>query len=162
MEFGSCGNRLSVSELWLFSVLFLKKWYGSILRTSAIFSIMPIDGNLRPISISPISAADAKYWSCNAFWESTESYCLGLQSGSNTPAVLVYVDKNVTINGTNTLTLGGSTDRWTANNVTLLQGWNYLIWVSADNSDNGRNHTYTAARTLPAGYDWKVSSNAES
>jgi len=93
------------------------------------------------IDLAP--ASDAKYFSIGQFTESTRTYvlsCIGLDRGVS----LFYVDKSVTLNGTH--------DGNIFNNVILQAGWNYLIIMI----DNNGDIIYSAARTLPAGYNWTI------
>ena len=60
---------------------------------------------------------------------------------------LIYVDKNVTINGT---TEESSFDD-VFNNVILYKGWNYLI-----DAMDGQNIIFTSTRNEPNGYNWTL------
>jgi hypothetical protein len=65
-------------------------------------------------------------------------------------AVLVYVDRDVTIKGTYTRTYNGTTDTNTYNyNVSLKAGWNYMI-------GEGSHSTSMPTTSLPSGFSWSV------
>jgi hypothetical protein len=61
-------------------------------------------------------------------------------------ANLIYVDKDVTVNGTYS-----SSITHIYNNVRLYKGWNYLVF-----SESGTTVTFTASNTLPSGFKWVV------
>jgi hypothetical protein len=93
--------------------------------------------------------ADAKSFDLWIFYESAGDYYLNAHKTWLTEQVmLIYVDKTVTINGSNVV--GSSTDTFT--NVTLQAGWNYLFMTRTGSSPN-YTYTFTAGRTLPAGYN---------
>jgi hypothetical protein len=60
---------------------------------------------------------------------------------------LVYVDKDVKINGTGV----DGDDTLIYNNVTLKKGWNYYSYTYSNNE-----WTFTASQTKPAGVTWKA------
>jgi hypothetical protein len=97
--------------------------------------------------------SDAKGFSIGEFDNETGYYYLQIWNGSdstNGQAYLVYMDKDVTLSGTRT---SGSTT-YTYNNVSLKQGWNYLIYSDRTGTTGNYQRTVTAGRTLPSGYNW--------
>ena len=77
-----------------------------------------------------------------------ELYWLGCDVGDTVEVFLMYVDKNVTVKGTDTYG-----DKW---NVSLKKGWNYFFESWDDVSDVSG---YTASQTLPNGSKWVVKKN---
>jgi len=84
----------------------------------------------------------------NLFDESTNSYGLtikGAEQGKDeNGAFLLYVDKDVTMNG--------SSPYYNFDNIFLTKGWNFLTYTYS----NETNYVKTASQTLPAGYVWTV------
>jgi hypothetical protein len=96
-----------------------------------------------------VTPADARAYLINtAFTSSDGEYCLACVIDPLNYAELVYVNKDVRINGT--VTTAGIT---TTYSCTLKQGWNYLITkIDADR----KKFTYTSSPTLITGYNWTV------
>ena len=91
--------------------------------------------------------ASASVFEIGNFYESTGSYGLAIFGPSR--AFLVYTDQNVTLNGT----YNDGSITFSCSNLTLQQGWNYVI----DSYDSDTfTATYSATRTLPNGYNWTV------
>jgi hypothetical protein len=80
-------------------------------------------------------------------------YALICMKDENNIAVLVYVDRDVTIKGTHTDY--SYTETW---NVSLKKGWNYMVW--SDNEAT-KTSTITATTTLPSGFKWYVLERAK-
>ena len=97
-----------------------------------------------------LTPADAKYFVLVDFYESTGIYSLRCDNFSaGNFANFFYVDKNVTLNGTdNSSGLNYVVD------VTLQAGWNYFFQTYDSNTNTV---TVTATRTLPDGYNWTMS-----
>jgi hypothetical protein len=104
-----------------------------------------------------VNPNSAKFFMLESFCDSTgKTY---LYCGSNTAsASLLYVDRNVTLNGTITEINEASGGRYTMsfNNVSLQQGWNYVITTE---NTNGNSAVITATRTLPGGFAWRIDTN---
>ena len=84
------------------------------------------------------------------FFESEGKYYLKFEKEETYDLIfLIYVDKNVTINGT---TVGSEPFEDTFDNVILYQGWNYLIGIVDDDG----NYTFTSKRSEPSGYTWTL------
>jgi len=117
-----------------------------------IFSGDDIYGIDMGITATP---ADAKCFNIGGFYEEDTWYILqyfynDTVSGMRWNVRLIYMEKDVILNGT--IDVAGT--YWTYDNVSLKQGWNYLIW-SYDNTTN--TFTYTATRTEPSSiYKWYV------
>ena len=122
-------------------------------KTTALQSIDDFY-NWLPAGITK-TPADAKFFEIGAFFESTEgNYRMVCRNASSDEASLIYVDKNVTINGT--VNNGGGFD-YTFTSVTLQAGWNLLIRTRTDGASvSNYILTFTATRTTPAGFNWTV------
>jgi hypothetical protein len=111
---------------------------------TAVFEEMEVTG----INIAP---NDAKAFITDAelFESSDGRYALAYMKDDNNFAILVYVDKNVTITGTYTDTYAGETitQIW---NCSLKTGWNYVFASQSETTI-----TYTTG-TPPSGYKWQV------
>jgi hypothetical protein len=85
----------------------------------------------------------------NVFSESTNSYRLRIKGGDQgkgeNGAWLLYADKEVTMNGSNSY--------FNFDNIFLAKGWNYVTYTYSDET----NYVKTASQTLPSGYVWAVS-----
>ncbi|MCL1927683.1 MAG: hypothetical protein FWG07_02675 [Treponema sp.] len=100
-----------------------------------------------PYTIDP---SDTKY--CSAFFcDPSGKYGLYPKYGDKL-AVLVYVDKDVTIDSSNYNSTAFNMSGPTYDNVTLKKGWNYLI----QDQSGGFPHPTIAARTLDSGFTWTV------
>ena len=97
-----------------------------------------------------VTPSDTKCFSTERFHTSDlkyELYCM--KDLENDEVVyLVYVDKDVTINGTDGYNI--------YKNVSLKKGWNYLIASFNKKTDTA---TYTSSTTMPSGFKWTVSEN---
>jgi hypothetical protein len=83
------------------------------------------------------------------FCSSDGEYVLVYGKDDDNFAILIYVDKNVTMTGTGTYTSGGNT--YTRKyNCSLKTGWNYIFA-----SMSGTTETYTTG-AAPSGYKWQV------
>jgi len=85
----------------------------------------------------------------NVFSTSTNSYSLDIkgpdQGKGVNGAFLLYVDKDVTVNGSN--------NSYNFDSIFLTKGWNFITYTY---NSNGTNYIKTASQTLPAGYVWTV------
>jgi hypothetical protein len=106
-----------------------------------------------------ISTLDAKWFTFSQLCNNNGYYWLEIKNATNgiASASLVYVDKDVTLNGTRTV--NGTT--WTYNNVSLKQGWNYYIYSDRTGTTGNYQRTVTAGRTLPSGYNWVLNSDGD-
>jgi hypothetical protein len=95
--------------------------------------------------------SDAKGYALPYLNEQTGLYFLQIVNESTGYAELVYMDKDTTLNGTLTYSSG---TKETYNNVTLKQGWNYLIYSSRTGTSGNYQRTVTAGSALPSGYSW--------
>jgi hypothetical protein len=98
-----------------------------------------------------ITPSNAKIYEADSFSSSDEKYDLY----PSEVELLVYVDRDVTIKGTDTGSWTdneGKTHTWTEKyDVSLKAGWNYLIWSETENSE-----ICTASKSLPGGSNWTV------
>jgi hypothetical protein len=92
-----------------------------------------------------ISPNNTRCFGIEEFYTSDGLYYLYLYKNDNSYTALIYVDKDVTVNGQ--YIDDKFTTKW--NNVTLKKGWNYYVV-----SKNGNTITCTATRALPSGFKW--------
>lgn len=119
----------------------------------------PKDEELKPLSGSmyagiTVTPSDVKVCMLECFSNSDATYELymkGPGDGENDGTALVYVDKDVTINGTGVE--GSSGHKETYNNVTFKKGWNYMPAKYTRETDTS---TFTASQTKPTGATWTV------
>jgi hypothetical protein len=69
-------------------------------------------------------------------------YCIKGSISNYVNAQLVYVDKDITMTGTDSYL--------TTYDVSMEKGWNYLIFSSSSGT------TFTSSTTLPSGFNWIV------
>ena len=122
-------------------------------KSTALQSIDDFHDSL-PAGITK-TPTDAKFFQIGSFYESSAgNYSMDCRKAPSDKAYLIYVDKNVTINGT---VNQGSFD-YVFTSVTLQAGWNLLIETRTDGVPVGSNYilTFTATRTTPAGFNWTV------
>jgi hypothetical protein len=94
-----------------------------------------------------VNPSDAKVGTAsNYFFTSDGNYMLTVKPDDDL-VLLTYADKDVTVKGQ--FTQSGGT---TIFNMSLKAGWNYMIM-----QDNGTTTTATSYTSLPAGYNWQVS-----
>jgi hypothetical protein len=101
-----------------------------------------------------VSPSDAKIFFIDVecddmlFCTQDASYYLVCFKDENNVAILIYTDRNVTFNGTNSDS--GDTYKW---NVSLKTGWNYLILSL---SIDGKTIIYTSSVNQPSDFNWTV------
>jgi len=93
-----------------------------------------------------VTPSDTKRFTRLSFFSSDYKYELCCMKDDENISQLIYVDKDVTINGT--------AWRDTYKNVSLKKGWNYLIKSYNEKTDTG--WTYTSSTTMPSGFKWIV------
>jgi len=111
-------------------------------RDSVMYTIYPSD-YYSNIVVSP---DDAKWFSLYEFVTSNRYYVLSMVGPGSDGTGLVYVDKDVTINGIN------HDHIW--NNVVLKKGWNYIYY-----DYDGNYFVVTGSQTMPSGAVWIVQQN---
>jgi len=100
------------------------------------------------LTVNPNNAKIFSMGTIGPFHTSDRKYVLECRKDENNFAVLVYVDRDVTIKGT----LTG--EEWTdIYNVSLKKGWNFLI--SSYNEETNTD-TLTSSTTQPNGFKWTV------
>ena len=92
-----------------------------------------------------VTPSDTKTFAIRYFFSSDYKYNLYCMKDNENMAFLVYVDKDVTINGTD--------EYETYKNVSLKKGWNYVIGSVNKKTDT---LTYTSSTTMPSGFKWTV------
>jgi hypothetical protein len=131
--------------------------------TNRQFSIAlpaPAAGFLKPgseivgegVAISPANAKGCKV----DFYARNETQSSYIYSGSATAdieCIYVYVDMDVSINGTHTKTFGGITYIEMYNNLQLKKGWNVCLDAWDDSSTSYRIHSYSTG-PVPADAVW--------
>jgi len=103
------------------------------------------------VGTSVASDNSANLYLNNEFCTQNKAFALVVAEGThnNNVALLGYVDKDVTLNGTFAPPPGLTL---TYNNVVLTEGWNYLI----SRSTGEYTATLTSSKALPSGYKWTV------
>jgi hypothetical protein len=87
------------------------------------------------------------------FFTSDLKYALACgKEDENSEVFLLYLDKDVTAEGTHTFTYEGATYT-NKSNASLKKGWNYCI---DSYNEATKTWTFTASTTLPSGYKWFV------
>jgi hypothetical protein len=87
------------------------------------------------------------------FYTSDDKYCLGCMKDEKNSAMLLYADKDVTVNGKETHIGNGVSN--TIFNASIKKGWNYLIH-SYEETELEYTVTYTSSTTQPSGFKWIV------
>lgn len=102
------------------------------------------------INVNPVNA---KYYL--AFFSSSDNRYDLYPNNETDDAFLFYVDRDVTIKGTET-DIGADNKSRTENyNISLKAGWNYYI-ESESWTENNWTTTLTASQSLPNGFNWTV------
>jgi len=126
---------------------------------AAYLEKMVDDKTSEGITITP---SDVKGLQMSEFYTSDRKYCLVCMKDDDNFAMLVYVDKDVTIRGSTYLR------EWEAGdgnhggegemkyNVSLKKGWNYVIFSINEETETG---TVTSSTTQPSGFKWTVIDN---
>jgi hypothetical protein len=84
-------------------------------------------------------------------------YCVASPSNTETSTVyLIYIDKDVTINGSNSYTPGPGTISMVFDNVSLTQGWNILISDYSIDGNDDHTETFTATKTWNNAWKWSM------
>ena len=98
-----------------------------------------------------VTPANTKMWGgWDTYFNSSDgSYYLRCNDANEGIACLMYVNKNVTINGT--FQLNGLEYR--INNVSLLKGWNF--WIETQDFEE-MTSTVTATKAQSNGFEWSV------
>jgi hypothetical protein len=112
-------------------------------------ALVPLAEVYEPYPGTTLTPADAKYFFLLDFYESTGIYYLRCDNASDgNMAQFFYVDKNVTVNGTD-----NSSGQNYVFDVTLQAGWNYFFQTHDSNTNT---ITFSATRTLPDGFNWTM------
>jgi hypothetical protein len=119
-------------------------------KAAALTAFAGARGRFRHITFENITVtpSDAKVWH-DELWDSTAWYYLQMANLVDAGVFLIYLDKDVTLNGS--YTPGSIT--YTFSSVLFKRGWNYLIetW-----SDSNTKAAYTTSQTSPNGFTWMV------
>jgi len=100
-----------------------------------------------------VTPSDTKSFARTYFFSSDYKYNLCCMKDDENYAFLIYVDKDVTINGT------GTDEVATYKNVSLKKGWNYMSVNKKIETVNYNTYTYTSSTTMPSGFKWTVFEN---
>ena len=104
-----------------------------------------------------VTPEDTKCWVAGNFYESTGEFAINLDNGVNAMAVLMYLDKNATLNGTHPIFDEDDNEvgDFIFDNVLLEQGWSYLI-VTYGRDGEPYFLPFRGTKTLPADFDWRM------
>ena len=124
--------------------------------------LLPIDNFVHEIGVTTvsdtitISDTSTKYFLISGFEDNSYTYYLDYYyetTDLDSAVFLIYVDNDVTINGSGTFNEGGGNWTTTYNNVELKTGWNYLIATEEEITNDIT--TYTSKKPNN-NYKWVV------
>jgi hypothetical protein len=104
-----------------------------------------------------VTPSDTKGFMFEFFMDSTGEYTLSMVDHfTDGEAILVYVDRDVTIHGTSS---SGAGLYYVFENISLKKGWNFVVRVWSDDGSASVCTFTTATQTQPVGFVWVASGN---